>query len=314
MPVKPEVAEFLEAVKKLGLKPVAALSPDAAREQMEAGVRARNLPEVPVGSVDNRTIPGPAGEIPVRVYRPDGADGRRGALVYFHGGGHVIGSLDTHDSVARAMCRNADIVVLSVDYRMGPEHKFPAAVEDCYAACQWLHANAGDIGVDPDRIAVGGDSAGGNLALVVSLMARDNAGPPLAFQLLVYPVMDYAGGTRTYETFAKGYGPLEADTMRWFRDHYLRGGDDVADWRASPDRADSFAGLPPALLITAECDVLNEEGKAAAKRLADDGVPTEHADFAGMIHGFFSMAPIFADATAAQSLAADRLRAALSPK
>lgn len=312
MPVNPEVARFLEAVKELGLKPVAELSPAAAREQMEAGVRAREFPEIPVGSVENAAIPGPAGDIPVRIYRPANVGGSCGALVYYHGGGHVIGSLDTHDSVARALCRDAGIVVISVDYRLAPEHRFPAAVEDSFAALQWLHKNADSMGVQADRIAVGGDSAGGNLALVVSLLAREQQLPMVAYQLLVYPVMDYAGGTPTYEQFAKGYGPLEADTMVWFRDHYLNGDDDLADWRASPARITTFQGLPPALVITAECDVLNHEGRAAAERLAADGVSVEHVDYAGMIHGFFSLAPIFEDSVTAQKLAATRLREALS--
>ena len=188
MAMKPQLVALLEAMAALGLKPMHELSPVDARQQMEEGVRARDVPTIEVGSVEDRTIPGPGGEIPVRIYRPDGADGagpELGALVYFHGGGHVIGSPDTHDSVARALCRDAGILVMSVDYRMGPEAKFPAAVEDCYAATGWLSENAGVMGVDANRIAVGGDSAGGNLALVTSLLARDDGdGPAIAFQLL----------------------------------------------------------------------------------------------------------------------------------
>ncbi|MFP6749255.1 MAG: alpha/beta hydrolase [Alphaproteobacteria bacterium] len=315
MAMKPQLVELLEAMKALGLKPMHELSPVDARAQMEAGVKARNAPIVEVGSVEESTIPGPGGDIPVRIYRPDGAGGSRslGALVYYHGGGHVIGSLDTHDSVARAMCRDANIVVLSVDYRMGPEAKFPASVDDSYAAVKWLSDNAGAMGVDAGRIAVGGDSAGGNLALVVALMSRDDGdGPAIAYQLLVYPVMDYTGGTPTYETYGKGHGPLTAASIPYFREHYLNSDEELADWRASPSRAASFAGLPPALLITAECDILNHEGRACGKRLVADGVACEHVNFEGMIHGFFSMAPMLDDAIAAQSLAAKRLKAALS--
>jgi acetyl esterase len=194
---------------------------------------------------------------------------------------------------------------------MGPEHRFPAAVVDSYAATQWLAAQADRLGIRADRLAVGGDSAGGNLALVVALMAREQGGPALAFQLLVYPVTDYGGGTPSYATYGKGYGPLEAETMLWFRGHYLNGEVEIADWRASPARAARLAGLPPALVITAECDVLHDEGAQLAARLSEEGVATEHVDYAGMIHGFFSLAPLIEDATAAQALAADRLRAAL---
>ncbi len=316
MAMKPQLLDLLEAMKALGLKPMHELSPVDARAQMEAGVKARNAPIVEVGAVEDRTIPGPMGDIPVRTYRPAGAggsDGAVGALVYFHGGGHVIGSLETHDSVARAMCRDAGIFVLSVDYRMGPEAKFPASVDDSYAATKWLSDNADEMGIRADKIAVGGDSAGGNLALVVSLMARDSADDlSIAFQLLVYPVMDYAGGTPTYETYGKGHGPLVADSIPYFREHYLNSDEELADWRASPSRAASFAGLPPVLLITAECDILNHEGRECGKRLVAEGVACEHVDFEGMIHGFFSMAPMLDDSIAAQSLAAKRLRDALS--
>ncbi|MDP6345558.1 MAG: alpha/beta hydrolase, partial [Alphaproteobacteria bacterium] len=287
MALKPQLAAFLDVVKELGLKPVAELTPVEAREQMEAAVRARDLPPIEVGDVDDRAIPGPGGDIPVRIYRPAGGDGPLGALVYFHGGGHVIGSLFTHDAASRALCRQAGILVMSVDYRMGPEHRFPAAVEDAYAATAWLSANAGEMGVDAGRIAVGGDSAGGNLSLVVSLLARDGGGPAIAFQLLIYPVLDYTGGTPSYELYGQGYGPLEAATIPWFRRHYLNSDDDLADWRASPGRAESFAGLPQTLVITAECDILNHEDRDCVRRLIADGVPTEHVDFDGMIHAFF---------------------------
>jgi acetyl esterase len=313
MAMKPQLVKLLEAMKALGLKPMHELSPVDARAQMEAGVKARNLPPIELGSVEEQSVPGPDGDIPVRVYRPEGAEGLLGALVYYHGGGHVIGSMDTHDSVARAMCRDANIVVLSVDYRMGPEAKFPAAVDDCYAATKWLSDNADAMGVRADRIAVGGDSAGGNLALVVSLMARDNDDSlSVAYQLLVYPVMDYTGGTPTYDTYGIGFGPLMAASIPYFREHYLNSDAELADWRASPARAENFAGLPPALLITAECDILNHEGRECSARLNAEGVACEHVDFEGMIHGFFSMAPMLDDSIDAQRLAADRLRAALS--
>jgi len=313
MAMKPQLVKLLEAMKALGLKPMHVMSPVDARAQMEAGVKARNVPPIELGSIEERSVPGPGGDIPVRIYRPQDADGPLGALVYYHGGGHVIGSMDTHDYAARAMCRDANIVVMSVDYRMGPEAKFPAAVDDCYAATKWLSDNADAMGVRANRIAVGGDSAGGNLALVVSLMARDTDDSlSVAYQLLIYPVMDYTGGTPTYETYGTGFGPLMAASIPWFREHYFTSDDDLADWRASPVRAATFAGLPPALLITAECDILNHEGWECGKRLIADGVACEHVDFEGMIHGFFSMAPLLDDSVEAQLLAADRLKAALS--
>jgi acetyl esterase len=313
MVMKPQLVALLEAMAALGLKPMHELSPVAAREQMEGAVRARDITAIELGSIKEQSIPGPSGDITVRVYRPEGAEGAMGALVYYHGGGHVIGSLDTHDYACRAICRDAGIVVMSVDYRMGPEAKFPAAVDDCYAATKWLSDNAEAMGVRADRIAVGGDSAGGNLALVVSLMSRDTDDRlNIVFQLLVYPVMDYIGGTPTYETYGNGYGPLVAESVPWFRKHYFTSEDDLADWRASPARATTFAGLPPALLISAECDILAYEGRECAERLAVDGVACEHVDFEGMIHAFFTMAPLLDDSIAAQALAADRLRTVLS--
>ena len=313
MAMKPQLVDLLEAMKALGLKPMHELSPVAARIQMAETAKARNVAVIEVGGVEDRTVPGPAGDIPVRIYRPAGARGKLGALVYYHGGGHVIGSLDSHDGACRAICREAGIVVLSVDYRMGPEAKFPAAVDDCYAATKWLSDNADEMGVRADKIAVGGDSAGGNLALVMSLMARDSDDDlSIAFQLLVYPVMDYTGGTPTYETYGQGYGPLMADSIPWFREHYLNSDEDLKDWRASPARAETFAGLPQTLLITAQCDILAHEGRACGARLAADGVECEHVDYEGMIHAFFSMAPMLDDSIAAQSLAADRLKTALS--
>ena len=313
MAMKPQLVDLLQAMKALGLKPMHTLSPVDARIQMTETAKARNVAVIEVGSVEDSAIPGPAGDLPVRIYRPEGTGGKLGALVYYHGGGHVIGSLDSHDGACRAICKEAGILVLSVDYRMGPEAKFPAAVDDCYAATKWLSDNAESMGIRADKIAVGGDSAGGNLALVIALMARDSGDDlSIAFQLLVYPVMDYAGGTPTYETYGKGYGPLMADSIPWFREHYLTSDEDLKDWRASPARAETFAGLPKTLLITAECDILAHEGQACGQRLLADGVDCEHVDFEGMIHAFFSMAPMLDDSIAAQSLAADRLKAALS--
>ena len=231
---------------------------------------------------------------------------------WFHGGGHVIGSLDTHDPTARILCRDARCVVVSVDYRMGPEHPFPAAVEDCFASVRWLAEHASELGADPARIAVGGDSAGGNLAAVTALLARDEGGPDLCHQLLVYPLTDYRCAGASYDRYARGYGVLEAESMLWFRHHYLGGPDGAADWRASPLLAADLSGLPPAFVITAECDVLRDEGVAYAERLAAAGTACEHAPFAGMIHGFFGLFGIADAAGEAHRRAARALRGAFT--
>ena len=311
MAMKPQVVALLEKMAALNLPAIHSLEPPAAREQMLAQVRARDVPVIEVGSIEDRTIPGPAGEIPVRIYRPEGGN-EPGALVYYHGGGHVIGNIESHDAITRALCKESGCLVMSVDYRMGPEHKFPAAIEDGYAALCWLSEHAGDFGFPADRIAVGGDSAGGNEALVMSLMAREQGGPKIAFQLLVYPVLCYGTPTPSYETYGQGYGPLEAAGMVYFRDHYLNGPEDLKDWRASPRVAKDFKGLPKTLLFTAQCDVLNHEGCELAERLKADGVDVEHRDWEGMIHAFFGLAPMVDDAVEAQTLAAQRLREALS--
>lgn len=297
----PQVVQALEAMAKLDLKPIESMTPPEAREQMEATARSRKAEPLAVARVENRDIPGPAGPIPVRLYWPNGSAGRPlPAIAYYHGGGHVIGSLDTHDLIARNLCALAESLVVSVDYRMGPEHRFPAAVDDSFAALKWLHASAAELGADPARIGVHGDSAGGNLAAVVALLARDAGGPRLALQSLVYPVADYGMGTESYKTFAEGYGMLTRGAMEWFRGHYLRTPADAEDWRASPLKADSFEGAAPAIVITAECDVLHDDGHDYAAALRAAGVPVEYREYEGMIHAFFGMVPILDDAMNAQ--------------
>jgi acetyl esterase len=295
----PQIQKVLEVMATLDLKPIEAMTPVEARVQMEAMAASRKAEPLPVARVENRTIPGPAGQMPVRIYWPQG-DGVRPAIVYYHGGGHVIGSLDSHDLVARNLCGGAEAVVVSVDYRMGPEHRFPAAVDDSFAALEWVHANAASIGADPGRLGVHGDSAGANLAAVVAIIARDKGGPKLRLQSLVYPVADFRMGSESYTKFATGCGVLTAGAMKWFREHYLRTADDATDWRASPVLTPDLKGVAPAIVIAAECDVLHDEGLELGERLKAAGVSVERHEYAGMIHAFFGMMPAVDDAMNAQ--------------
>jgi acetyl esterase len=295
----PQVQRVLQVMAEANLKPIEAMTPAEARAQMEATAQSRKAEPLPVARVEERMVPGPAGGIRLRLYWPNAAVPLP-AIVYYHGGGHVIGSLDTHDLVARNLCAGAEALVASVDYRMGPEHKFPAAVEDSFAALKWVHAHANELGADSDRIGVHGDSAGANLAAVVALMARDTGGPRLRLQSLVYPVADYGLVGDSYEKFAEGYGVLTGQAMVWFRNHYLRTPKDAEDWRASPIKAASLAGVAPAIVVTAECDVLHDDGEGYAEALRRAGVPVEYKEYPGMIHAFFGMVPVVDDAMNAQ--------------
>src|SRR5437763_12112343 len=274
----PQIEAVLKAQAAAGLRPIEALTPAAARAQMKETARGRKAEPLPVARVEERAIPGPGGPVRLRLYWPKEADAGDPvpAIVYYHGGGHVIGSLDTHDFVARNLCAGAEALVASVDYRMGPEHKFPAAVEDSFAALEWVHANAKALGADPDRVGVQGGRAGANLAAVVALMARDAGGPRLRLQSLVYPVADYACAGASYDKYSEGCGILTREAMHWFRNHYLRSPADAEDWRASPIKAPSLAGVAPAVVITAECDILHDDGERYAAALRGAGVPVEY--------------------------------------
>lgn len=250
-----------------------------------------------VAQVTNRMIPGPGGELGVRVYRPEAA-GALPALVYFHGGGWVLGSLDAVDAPLRAVCNRAACVVMSVAYRLAPEDPFPAAAEDALHATVWLAANAEELGVDPARIAVGGDSAGGNLAAVACLMARAGGGPPIAGQVLIYPVTDCDLETRSYREHASGY-LLTKDSMEWFWESYAPSEDRRLDPLASPLRARDLSNLPPALIVTAEHDPLRDEGEAYGERLKAAGVATEVRCYSGMLHGFWRTSAIVDEAARA---------------
>jgi acetyl esterase len=295
----PQIERVLAVMAEMNLKPIEAMTPAEARAQMEATARSRKAEPLAVDRVAERMIPGPAGDIRLRLYWPKRAVPVP-AIVYFHGGGHVIGSLDTHDLIARNLCAGAEALVVSVDYRMGPEHRFPAAVEDSFAALEWVQTNAESLGADPDRVGVHGDSAGANLAAVVALLARDAGGPRLRLQSLVYPVADYNLAGDSYQKYARACGLLTKAAMAWFRDHYLRGPADADDWRASPIKAASFAGVAPAIVVSAECDVLHDEGQRYAEALHRAGIPVEYKEYPGMIHGFFGMVPAVDDAMNAQ--------------
>lgn len=308
MPLDPQAQAFLDQIAAIGGPSLTAVPVAEARQMMEMLSQMRGA-EVPVASALDRAIPGPAGDIPVRVYTPTGG-GPFPLLVWFHGGGWVLGSLATHDGICRSLAAGAGCVVVSVDYRLAPEHRYPAAAEDCYAATQWCAAHAAELGADANRLTIGGDSAGGNLTAVVAQMARDRGGPRLVFQLLVYPVTDVGCDTPSYRDNAEGYLLTAAD-MAWFWGHYLgdaaqRGGEPYA----SPLRAKSLTGLPPALVITAEFDPLRDEGEAYGAALEEAGVPARVSRYDGMIHGFFGMGAMIDKANAAVQEACGHLRLA----
>ncbi|WP_331973930.1 alpha/beta hydrolase [Actinophytocola sp.] len=289
-----------------GVTPLYEMTLAEARAADLADIRAGGGDVEPVHEVSDRMFPGPDGELPVRIYRPD-RDGPLGTLVYFFGGGWTLGSIDTSDGVCRALANAAGCQVVTPGYRLAPEHPFPAAVHDCHAAVRWVAANAAELGVDPDRIAVGGDSAGGNLAAVVSLLARDRGGPALAAQLLIYPNTCYHADTDS----------LRANDDRWMFNHhsvdwywrnYLSTPDQGRDPLVSPLLASDHTGLPPALVITAEYDPLRDEGERYAALLREAGVPVELTRYDGMAHGFFTMSGVLEGARRAVAQAAEYLR------
>jgi acetyl esterase len=283
MPVDPQIQALLDLGS--GVPATNTLSVADARAQYEARI-ALMAPPAAVAAVTERTIPGPGGELRLRIYRPAGP-GPLPILAFFHGSGFVLCSLDTHDGMCRNLCAGAGCIVASVDYRLAPEHKFPAGLDDCVAATGWLAAHAAELDGDAGRIAVAGDSAGGNLAAAAALRIRDECGLVLCGQLLIYPVTDYhTPGTPSYRENAEGYG-LTRDTMVWFWDHYLADPDDAAHPYASPMRAPDLGGLPPALVVTAEYDPLRDEGGHYAGKLRAAGGCAVTSRWPGMNHGFF---------------------------
>jgi acetyl esterase/lipase len=306
MPLDPEMKSLLDAMAKAKLPAFHTLTPIAARKQM-ATQFGQGAAE-PIVEVEDREIPGPGGPVPVRIYKPS-SSARLGVLVYFHGGGWVLGNSAMTDQPCRMLANQAGCAVISVEYRLAPEHKFPAAPDDCFAVTKWTAEHGASLGLDPRRIAVGGTSAGGTLAAVVALMARDRGGPPLAFQLLIYPATTSELTSPSQREFADdGYILSRAD-MEWFWGHYLNGDIDRTNPYACPDFADNLAGLPPALVITAEYDPLRDEGEAYAARLRAGGAPVVLTRYEGVTHGFFGMPSLLKKSRLAIADAAAALRA-----
>ena len=305
MPLHPEYDAMLRQAAQAQVPPLIELPVPAGREMF----RAMQPPaaDIAVGAV----VEAQADGVPVRVYRPAGA-GPFGVVMMFHGGGWVIGDLDTADCQSRQVCNGAHAIVVSVDYRLAPEHRFPAAAEDCYRATAWALGNAAQFDGDPGRLAVAGDSAGGNLAAVVCQMARDRDGPRIAFQLLVYPATDGRLQTASYRDNAEGY-LLTAASMRWFWDHYAPNDHERLAPYASPLLAPDLSNLPPALVMTAEYDPLRDEGEAYADALAAAGVAVEKVCYDGFIHGFFGHTRTIAATRPAMVRACATLRRALRP-
>lgn len=305
MPLHPTLATVLQQTANApGLH---TMTPDEARQGYVA-MRAMSGEGEAVADVSDRKIPGQGGDIPLRIYTPEG-EPPFPVLVYFHGGGWVIGSIETHDPICRKLANAAGCVTVSVEYRLAPEHVFPAAAEDAYAATEWVAANAAEIGGRPDAIAVGGDSAGGNLAAVVCQMARDKGTPSIVHQALVYPITDCVLDNGSYTANADGY-LLSKDAMAWFWRLYVENESDRTNPLVSPLRAKDVSGLPPALVITAEFDPLRDEGEAYAARLKEAGVPVVATRYDGMTHGFIQMTGILEEARAVQEEVATALRTA----
>jgi len=303
----PEVRALLEMMDAQGAPPLETLDPLTARAtRLEPMKALGGQPDV-LERVEDLLVPGPGGDVPVRVYATE-QGGVRPALVYFHGGGFVFGNIDTHDAVCRAIAKGSGLVVISVDYRLAPEHKFPAAVEDSYAVTVWVAQNAARLGIDARCIAVGGDSAGGNLATVVAMRCRNAGGPALVSQVLIYPATDLSSfETDSHRDFAEGYFLTRA-AMKWFTGHYLPSADVASDPEASPLLAMNLSSLPPALVITAEFDPLRDEGEAYAERLRQAGVPVTVSRYPGMPHGFVSMRGVLAGGRQATDEVAEFIR------
>jgi acetyl esterase len=309
----PQARALINLMQERGVPPTHTLSPtDARRFYRER--RSFTQPDAPqVAFVQDLQATGPHGAIPLRLYKPLSETAGRAlpVLVYFHGGGWVIGDLDTHDTLCRELANGSGCCVVAVDYRMGPENRFPAAVDDCLAATRWVHGNAASLGLDASRLAVGGDSAGGNLAAVVSILARDSGTLPIAFQLLIYPSTDMRRVSASHQTNGQGY-VLTADTIAYFQSHYTGDEAKYLDWRASPLLCDNLASLPPAFVMTAGYDPLRDEGLAYAQRLTEAGNRATHICFERQIHGFITMGRVIDEAHAAVAICALEVKRAIA--
>jgi acetyl esterase len=307
IPLDPRLKAALDAEPSVSLLcqlPVAEFR--AAREKM---MLARPRLNEPVAKVEDRSIPGPVGEIPLRIYTPQG-QGPFPVVIFAHGGGWVVGNLETHDDVCRSLSYRSGSMVLAVDYRRAPEARFPIALEETYAALRWAAQHAEEIGGDATRLAVAGDSAGGNLAAAVALYSRDQGGPRISFQVLIYPVINYGFDTASYYQNAEGYG-LTRDVMIYFWNSYLSSPADADNPYASPLRAKDLSGLPPALILTAQYDVLRDEGEAYAARLRQAGVPVRLTRYLEMNHGFIGLGAVFEQSRRALQEIGEALKSAL---
>jgi acetyl esterase len=311
----PQARALMDLIVERGVPPTHTLAPVEAR-RLYRERRSYTQPTPPgMAAIRDLRASGPHGEIPLRLYRPLGsaATDVLPALVYCHGGGWVIGDLDTHDTLCRELANGSGACVVAVDYRMGPEHRFPTAVDDAFAATAWVHRQAADLRIDPARIAIGGDSAGGNLAAVVAIAARDDGTLPIVFQLLVYPATDQHFVTASHAANGQGY-LLTTETMAYFRDHYIAAPAQYDDWRASPLRRADLAGLPPAFVLTAGYDPLRDEGLAYAQRLTEAGNRCAQVCFERQIHGFITMGRVIDEANTAVALCAALLRRELGAR
>jgi acetyl esterase len=306
----PQAAALVAALRDAGL----GVHDDTTPEQARAVMASLLVPpgsRPPIHAVEDRVVPGPAGDVPVRVYRPS-AEPDLPVLVWLHGGGWVLGSLETHDTLLRMLAVDAGCLAVSVDYRLAPEHRYPAGLDDALAATRWVRAHARSLGADPARLALGGDSAGGNLAAVVALLLRDGGDPPPRLVLLVYPVTDHEFESPSMREDSTG-GFLETHEMRWFYRHYCSDADEADDWRVSPMRAPDLGGLPRTLVVTAEHDPLRDQGEAFARRLAECGVEARCVRGTGLFHGFFGLHALVEPARPVWDDAIVTLRAALAP-
>jgi acetyl esterase len=313
MAIDPDARLVLDMIAAAKRPAFETLTPEEARGFYSAGRTVLQPEPEEVATVRNLTAPGPNGPVPLRLYRASGTEltEKLPVLIYYHGGGWVLGDLDSHDQVCRRFANLTGACVVSVDYRLAPEHRFPAAVADSAAATRWIINNAAALGVDPARVAVGGDSAGGNLAAVMAIMARDMYLPPIGFQLLIYPATDMAMQTGSVQRVTTGF-PLTAATMKWFVDLYLSSPAEVMDWRASPIRAVDLSGTAPAFVLTCTHDPLCDEGIAYARRLEQEGVRVTHLHIGDQMHGFLTMGRLIRASDTALLVMSAALRAAWS--